>query len=55
MFDPLELAKLARRMHDVLNPDGTLADDADHQRRRDFSCTATATGPPPQVAASPPN
>ncbi len=37
MFDPLELAKLARRMHDVLNPDGTLADDADHQRRRDFT------------------
>lgn len=36
VFDPFELGKLARRMHDVLNPDGTLADDADHQRRRAF-------------------
>jgi hypothetical protein len=36
VFDPHELGKLARRMHDVLNPDGTLTDEADHQRRRGF-------------------
>jgi len=33
-FDPSVLARLARHVVDVLDPDGTLADDADHERRR---------------------
>jgi hypothetical protein len=39
-FDPSVLARLARHVVDVLDPDGTLADDADHERRR----TATLSG-----------
>jgi hypothetical protein len=39
-FDPTVLARLARHVVDVLDPDGTLADDADHERRR----TATLSG-----------
>jgi hypothetical protein len=39
-FDPSVLARLARHVVAVLDPDGTLADDADHERRR----TATLSG-----------
>src|SRR6266516_3086872 len=39
-FDPSVLARLARHVVEVLDPDGTLADDADHERRR----TATLSG-----------
>jgi hypothetical protein len=35
-FDPSELSKYAHRLTEVLNPDGALADDADHERRRDL-------------------
>ena len=35
-FDPVNLARVATHLLDVLNPDGTLTDDADHQRRREF-------------------
>ena len=35
--DPVTLAKIGRRLIDLLDPDGTLSDDADRARRRDLS------------------
>ncbi len=35
-WDPVGLQRLAARLLDVLNPDGTLAADADHERLREF-------------------
>jgi hypothetical protein len=57
-FDPARVTILGRRLLDVLDPDGTLADDADHQRRREFSVvkyrdgsgTATARWTPSLMA-----
>jgi hypothetical protein len=43
-FAPAQLAVLGRHMDVVLNPDGTLADDADHKRRRDLTLTPFADG-----------
>ena len=37
VLDPGQLARLAQRLRDTLDPDGTLTDDADHARRRDFT------------------
>lgn len=36
-FDPHQLARLARRMSDCLNPDGTLTDAAERERERDLT------------------
>ena len=36
VFDPLYLQRIARHRLDALDPDGTLADDSDHARRREF-------------------
>jgi Domain of unknown function (DUF222) len=38
-LDPVGLNVAARRVRDFLDPDGTLADDADHERHRDLSLT----------------
>ena len=35
--DPVTLAKIGRRLIDLLDPDGTLSDDADRARRRDLT------------------
>jgi hypothetical protein len=35
-FDPLTLGKVAVRLAEVLDPDGSLPTDADHERRREF-------------------
>ncbi len=35
-WDPVALQRLAARLLDTLDPDGTLADDVDHERRREF-------------------
>ena len=43
-FDPVELAKLGRRMLDYLDPDGTLADDADQHRLRAFTLAVNRDG-----------
>ncbi len=43
-FDPETLAKLARRIGDLLDPDGTLADDAEHDRRRTATLVANRDG-----------
>ena len=43
-FDPETLAKLARHIGDRLDPDGTLADDAEHQRRRTATLVANRDG-----------
>ena len=43
-FDPETLAKLARRIGDLLDPDGTLADDAEHDRRRTAVLLANRDG-----------
>jgi Domain of unknown function (DUF222) len=45
-FDPVELGKIGRRLLDVLDPDGELTDDTDHDRRRflDFSSLADGSG-----------
>jgi len=43
-FDPETLAKLARRIGDLLDPDGTLADDAEHDRRRTARLVANRDG-----------
>ena len=37
VLDPGQLARLAQRLTDVLDPDGTLTGDADHARRREFT------------------
>ncbi|MEP6853218.1 MAG: DUF222 domain-containing protein [bacterium] len=36
-LDPRQLAGVARRVRDMLDPDGTLATDDDHARRRDLT------------------
>ena len=38
-FDPSVLAKLARHVLDVLNPDGTHDNEHDRDRKRDFTMT----------------
>ena len=43
-FDPETLAKLARRIGDLLDPDGTLAGDAEHDRRRTAALVANRDG-----------
>jgi hypothetical protein len=43
-FDPKHLSVLARRMSDCLDPDGTLTEPADQQRRRDVSFREWADG-----------
>jgi hypothetical protein len=43
-FDPETLAKLARRIGDLLDPDGTLADEAEHDRRRAATLVANRDG-----------
>jgi hypothetical protein len=43
-FDPDRLTILGRRLLDVLDPDGTLADDADHQRHREFTLVKNRDG-----------
>ena len=37
VLDPGQLARLAQRLSDTLDPDGMLSDDGDHARRRDFT------------------
>jgi hypothetical protein len=37
VFDPLYLQRIARHRLDALDPDGSLTDDADHARRREFA------------------
>jgi hypothetical protein len=36
-FDPHSLAKIAQRIHDCLNPDGSLDDPEDRERKRDVT------------------
>jgi hypothetical protein len=36
-FDPVNLHKIAQRIHDYLNPDGTLDDPKDRERKRDLT------------------
>jgi hypothetical protein len=36
-YDPATLVKIGRRLIDLLDPDGTLADDADRARRRELT------------------
>ncbi|HEY3714404.1 MAG TPA: DUF222 domain-containing protein [Jatrophihabitantaceae bacterium] len=43
-FDPGVLATLARRVVALLNPDGVLADDVEHDRRRHASLTGNRDG-----------
>ncbi|HZE49651.1 MAG TPA: DUF222 domain-containing protein, partial [Jatrophihabitantaceae bacterium] len=43
-FDPLVLATLARRVVALLNPDGVLADDVEHDRRRHASLSGNRDG-----------
>jgi len=43
-FDPETLAKLARRIGDLLDPDGRLAGDAEHDRRRTAALVANRDG-----------
>jgi hypothetical protein len=45
-LDPAQLAAVARRVVDTLDPDGALASDADHQRRREatLSCRRDGSG-----------
>src|SRR5882757_8160039 len=43
-FDPSVLATLARRVVDLLNPDGVLADDAEHDRRRHATLSGNRDG-----------
>jgi hypothetical protein len=43
-FDPTRLATLARRLLEVIDPDGTLADDADHERQREFTLVRNRDG-----------
>ena len=43
-FDPHQLATLARRIVEVLDPDGALTDDADHQRRRELTLSRNYDG-----------
>jgi hypothetical protein len=43
-FTPAQLAVLGRHIHACLNPDGSLADDADHKRRRDLTLAQHADG-----------
>jgi hypothetical protein len=43
-FDPHQLARLARRMADCLNPDGTLKDSKERDRERDITLHQRADG-----------
>src|SRR5882757_6223112 len=43
-FDPSVLATLARRVVALLNPDGVLADDAEHDRRRHATLSGNRDG-----------
>lgn len=43
-LDPARLAVVARRLADTLDPDGVLADDVDHARRRTAMVTARRDG-----------
>jgi Domain of unknown function (DUF222) len=43
-YDPTQLATLARRLVDALDPDGTPGRDADHARRRDLTLTRRRDG-----------
>ena len=43
-FDPLVLARLARHVVEILDPDGTLANDADHARRRELTLLRNRDG-----------
>ncbi len=39
-FEPRQLAVIGRRLVDTLDPDGTLADDAEQHRRRELRLCA---------------
>lgn len=43
-FDPSVLARIARHLTDLLDPDGSQADDATHERRRHASLTSNRDG-----------
>lgn len=43
-LDPGQLAAAARRIHDLLDPDGSLASDRDHERRRDVVVRGSRDG-----------
>ncbi len=43
-FDACALAGIARRLNDTLDPDGTLTEDADHDRRREVRLRARPDG-----------
>jgi uncharacterized protein DUF222/HNH endonuclease len=44
LLDPNRLGQLARRLVDTLDPDGTLATDRDHERRRSLSLRLNRDG-----------
>jgi len=44
VFDPAQLCRLARRIAAVIDPDGTLADDRHHERRRDATLSHNRDG-----------
>jgi hypothetical protein len=44
LLDPNRLGQLARRVVDTLDPDGTLANDRDHERRRSLSLRLNRDG-----------
>jgi hypothetical protein len=43
-FDPSVLARIGRHLLELLNPDGTLADDLEHDRRRHATLTSNHDG-----------
>jgi hypothetical protein len=43
-FDPAQLCRLARRIVAIIDPDGTLADDRHHERRRDATLSHNRDG-----------
>lgn len=43
-LDPMRLANLARQLVDYLDPDGSLTDDADHQRHREVNVVRNRDG-----------
>ena len=43
-FDPKQLATIARRVRDTLDPDGTLSEPADHERRREVRLSDNPDG-----------
>jgi hypothetical protein len=44
VLDPAQLVQVARRLHDLVNPDGTLTEQADQQHNRSLSLSTNRDG-----------